>query len=136
MRNIHRKLSLLFCQLVLVAVLSPGGVIRAGNHESGSFSMSDSSVAVLATADAAAKTDTEIQQCIAERLAASPALKDQGLTASVSNGVAILTGVARNPGSKGNATRIAKKCGATTVTNNISISPAFKQKKPGTDKMQ
>jgi phage tail sheath gpL-like len=59
-------------------------------------------------------TDSEIQQCIAAKLAASPALKDQGFTATVSNGAVTLTGVARNPGSKGNATRIAKKCGATS----------------------
>jgi phage tail sheath gpL-like len=71
-------------------------------------------------------TDADIQQCIAEKLAASPALKDQGFVASVNNGVVTLTGVARNPGSKGNATRIAKKCGATTVNNNITLSPAFK----------
>jgi hypothetical protein len=71
-------------------------------------------------------TDADIQQCIAEKLAASPALKDQGFVAAVSNGAVTLTGVARNPGSKGNATRIAKKCGATTVNNNITISPSFK----------
>ena len=79
-------------------------------------------------------TDADIQQCIAGKLAASPALKDQGFIAAVSNGVVTLTGVARNPGSKGNATRIAKKCGATTVNNNITISPSFKAatKKGGT----
>lgn len=79
-------------------------------------------------ADELTKTiaDSDIQQCIVEKLAASPALKDQGFVASVSNGVVTLTGIARNPGSKGNATRIAKKCGATTVNNNITLSPAFK----------
>jgi len=81
-----------------------------------------------------ATTDSEIQQCIALKLSASPALKDQGFTASVSNGVVTLTGVARNPGSKGNATRIAKKCGATTVNNNITMSPSLKTaKKPGSE---
>jgi len=82
----------------------------------------------------AISTDSEIQQCIAGKLAASPALKDQGFTATVTNGVVTLTGMARNPGSKGNATRIAKKCGATTVNNNITISPSFKTaKKPGSE---
>jgi len=110
-----RRTILIVCQLVLLAVFS-----------------------LNAHADASpAKSDGEIQQCISDRLAASPSLKDQGLSASVSNGVATLTGTARNPGSKGAVTRIAKKCGAATVTNNITISASYKpaKKSAGEKKM-
>ena len=110
-----RRTILIVCQLVLLAVFS-----------------------LNAYADASpAKSDGEIQQCISDRLAASPSLKDQGLSSSVSNGVATLTGTARNPGSKGAVTRIAKKCGAATVTNNITISASYKpaKKSAGEKKM-
>jgi len=110
-----RKTILIVCQLLLLAVFS-----------------------LNARADTSpAKSDGEIQQCISDRLAASPSLKDQGLSASVSNGVATLTGTARNPGSKGAVTRIAKKCGAATVTNNITISASYKpaKKSAGEKKM-
>jgi len=110
-----RRTILIVCQLVLLAVFS-----------------------LNARADTSpAKSDGEIQQCISDRLAASPSLKDQGLSASVSNGVATLTGTARNPGSKGAVTRIAKKCGAATVTNNITISGSYKpaKKSAGEKKM-
>lgn len=128
MRNIPRKFLSVVCLTLTVAIMAPGVVLRAAGNE-------DTLERTTITA-ASAKSDSEIQQCIAEKLAASPALKDQGLNAAVNNGAATLTGTARNPGSKGNATRIAKKCGATLVTNNISISPAFKQKKAGTDKLR
>jgi len=110
-----RRTILIVCQLVLLAVFS-----------------------LNARADTSpGKSDGEIQQCISDRLAASPSLKDQGLSASVSNGVATLTGTARNPGSKGAVTRIAKKCGAATVTNNITISASYKpaKKSAGEKKM-
>ena len=81
------------------------------------------------SADTASKSDAEIQQCIAERLASSPSLKDQGLSASVSGGAATLSGTAKNPGSKGAATNIAKKCGATSVVNKITISADYKPPK-------
>ncbi len=125
MRKTTSKAVLVLSQLVLVAVLSLAGSL-AGSLRG---------PALAAEASGPAKTDSEIQQCISERLAASPALKDQGLTASVSNGVATLSGTARNPGSKGTATRLAKKCGATGVTNNITISPSYKPvKKPVSEK--
>ncbi len=67
--------------------------------------------------------DNAIQKCITDKFAASSSLKSQGFSASVSGGVATLTGSAKDAGSKGAATNIAKKCGAKTVTNNIT-SPA------------
>ncbi len=69
----------------------------------------------------AVKTDAEIQACIAEKLAAAPKLKDQGLSASVANGVATFTGMASNGGSKGGVSGIAKSCGAKSVVNNITV---------------
>src|SRR5438128_7119127 len=61
--------------------------------------------------------DAGIQKCISEKLAAAPSLKSQGFTVSVSGGVATLTGNAKNAGSKGSATMIAKRCGAQSVVN-------------------
>lgn len=112
-----RKVILIISQLMFVAVFA----LTVG------VSAADDSVT--------AKSDTEIQQCIAERLAASPSLKDQGFSASVSNGTATLTGTARNPGSKGAASNIAKKCGAGSVANKIAISATYKPtKKAGGEK--
>jgi hypothetical protein len=117
MRKTLRRTILALCQVVLIATVTAQPVLPAD------------------TASTSAKTDPEIQQCISERFAASPSLKDQGLTAAVANGVATLSGTARNPGSKGAATNIAKKCGATSVTNKIEISPSYKPvKKSGGEK--
>jgi len=69
---------------------------------------------------AAAPDDGTIQKCIADKLAASASLNPQGFSATVTGGVATLTGTAKDAGSKGAATNIAKKCGAKKVTNNIS----------------
>jgi len=69
---------------------------------------------------AAVPDDGTIQKCIADKLAASASLNPQGFSATVTDGVATLTGTAKDAGSKGAATNIAKKCGAKKVTNNIS----------------
>ncbi len=68
------------------------------------------------------KTDAAIQQCITDKFAAAESLKNQGLSATVSGGVATLTGTVKNIGSKGAATNIAKACGAKSVTNQITIA--------------
>ncbi len=117
MRNSLRRTIFALCQLMLIASLTPQPVLPAD------------------TASTSPKTDPEIQQCISDRFAASPSLKDQGFSSAVANGVATLSGIARNPGSKGAATNIAKKCGATSVTNKIEISPSYKPvKKAGGEK--
>ena len=69
--------------------------------------------------------DGAIQKCITDKFAGSASLNPQGFSVTVSNGVATLTGTAKDAGSKGAATNIAKKCGAKKVTNNIS-APAVK----------
>jgi osmotically-inducible protein OsmY len=70
--------------------------------------------------------DGTLQKCINDKFASSPSLKSQGFSATVTGGVATLTGTAKDAGSKGAATNIAKACGAKSVTNNISVAP-----KPG-----
>lgn len=59
---------------------------------------------------------------------ASTKLKDDGTTVAVSGGTATLTGTVKIGGHKGNATQFAKRCGATTVTNNITVESAPKTK--------
>ena len=78
---------------------------------------------------AAPASDADIQKCITDKLANSEKLKSQGFSATVSGGVATLTGKAANAGSKGAATRIAKSCGAKEVTNNIEAPPVAKPAK-------
>ena len=68
------------------------------------------------------KSDADIQKCISDKLAASASLKDQGITAAVSNGVATLTGKVKNAGSKGAATNLAKGCGAKSVNNELTVA--------------
>ncbi|MBS1791885.1 MAG: BON domain-containing protein [Acidobacteria bacterium] len=82
----------------------------------------------------AAKSDADIQKCITDKFAKSEKLSTQGFSATVSNGEATLTGNANNAGSKGAATKIAKSCGASKVTNNITSPPVSKPKKSGDDK--
>ena len=79
-------------------------------------------------AKAVPKTDAEIEQCIKDRLAKAPKLKDQGFSVSVSGGVATFTGTAKNSGSKGGVTSIAKACHATKVVNNITVPASTKPK--------
>lgn len=72
------------------------------------------------TAPSAGKSDSEIRQCIENRLASSEKLGGQGFTVAVTNREATLTGTARNSGSKGAVTRIARTCGADKVSNLIT----------------
>ena len=85
-------------------------------------------------AAAAPKSDADIQKCITDKFAAAEKLKSQGFSATISNGEATLIGTANNAGSKGAATKIAKSCGATKVTNNISSPPVSKPAKPADKK--
>lgn len=80
---------------------------------------------------AAPKADAEIQKCTQDRLAGSK-LKDNGFAVAVSGGTITLSGTTKVAGHKGVATQFAKRCGATTVTNNITVEKAAKsaEKKP------
>jgi osmotically-inducible protein OsmY len=79
----------------------------------------------------APKTDADIQKCTEDKLG-STKLKDDGITVAVSGGDATLTGTTQIAGHKGNATKFAKHCGATKVTNNITVqsTPKSKTMKP------
>lgn len=87
------------------------------------------------SAPATPKSDADIQKCIADKFANSEKLKSQGFSAAVSNGEAMLSGTAKNAGSKGAATGIAKSCGASKVTNNITAPAIPKPAKPAEKKM-
>ena len=77
--------------------------------------------AKVAKVAAAPKNDAEVAKCINDKFAASSAIKNG--KASVSGGVATLSGDVMSGGSKGGQTRAAKACGATSVTNNITVAP-------------
>lgn len=77
-------------------------------------------IAQTPTTTSASKSDSEIRQCIENRLASSEKLGGQGFTVAVTNREATLTGTARNSGSKGAVTRIARTCGAEKVSNLIT----------------
>ncbi|MGH9834013.1 MAG: hypothetical protein ACREBD_20190 [Blastocatellia bacterium] len=77
--------------------------------------------------DTAPKSDADVQKCITDKFAASEKMK--GFSASVSGGAATLAGDAATAGLKGNATRMAKSCGAKSVTNNMTAPPVAKPKK-------
>ena len=73
------------------------------------------------------KTDADIQKCIEDKLSGSK-LKGDGITVAVSGGDSTLTGATKVAGHKGNATQFAKRCGATKVTNNITVESTPKTK--------
>lgn len=73
------------------------------------------------------KTDADIQKCIEDKLSSSK-LKDDGITVAVSSGDSTLTGVTKVAGHKNNAAQFAKRCGATKVTNNITVQSTPKVK--------
>ena len=85
-------------------------------------------------AAAAPKSDADIQKCIQDKVSTTPSMKDKPPSVSVSGGVATLTGEAKNGGTKGAATNIAKRCGAKSVTNNMTVAAAAKAAKPAADK--
>jgi hypothetical protein len=76
------------------------------------------------------KTDSEIRQCIEDRLTSSEKLGSQGFSIKVNNQEATLTGTARNSGSKGAVTRIARTCGAVKVTNLITAPSPKRSARP------
>ena len=78
------------------------------------------------TAKVVPQSDSDIQACIQQKLAAAPKLKTQGFNVAVSGGAATFTGTAANPGSKGGVSGIAKSCGAKQIVNNITIQAAAK----------
>lgn len=84
-------------------------------------------VAQGAAKTVAPKSDSDVQKCIQDKLAGSK-LKEDNLSVAVSGGEATLTGATKIGGHKGNATQFAKRCGATKVTNNITVQSVAKSK--------
>jgi len=76
---------------------------------------------------AAPKADADIQKCTQDKFS-SGKFKDDGITVAVSGGEATLAGTTKISGHKGNATQFAKRCGATKVTNNITVESTPKHK--------
>jgi osmotically-inducible protein OsmY len=76
-----------------------------------------------ASSAAMALDDDAIEKAIKARFASLPSLKDNStLGVSVSGGVVTLTGVVKNPGTKGVATKAAKKVsGVKKINNEIVI---------------
>jgi osmotically-inducible protein OsmY len=78
-------------------------------------------------------TDPDIQKCIEEKFANAPSLKEKKPGVTVSNGLATITGEAKNGGAKGGATRIANSCGAKEVKNEMTVAAGAR--KPAEKKM-
>ena len=93
------------------------------------FLIASASAHGTGTSVPAQKSDAEIQKCILDGMAASASLKEQKLEATVSDGKVTITGAARNPGSKGAATRMAKRCGAKEVKNEATVENPIRPKK-------
>lgn len=72
-------------------------------------------------------TDADIQKCIEEKFTNAASMKDKKAGVSVSGGVATITGEAKNGGTKGGATKMAKACGAKEVKNQMTV-PAMAKK--------
>jgi len=118
-----KRIVVVFCIVFAMSAFTPAQ--DAQPSKGGEMAKSKSSKAEKS----APKGDADIQKCIMDKFANSEKLKSQGFSASVSNSEATLTGNARNAGSKGAATKIAKSCGAQKVTNNITAPPIPKPKK-------
>ncbi len=117
------------CGLALIAALALNVMAQTGTQTEEAKQKTERAKETAKTKKAATPTDDAgIQKCISDRLAASARLKDLGLTATVSNGEATLTGSAKNSGQKASAATIARRCGAKKVTNNITVEAATKAK--------
>jgi osmotically-inducible protein OsmY len=112
------------CNLMFLALLTC--TVAAQEMEKKPATKADKPAKVKAAKPTA---DPDILKCIEERFANAKSLKDKPPSASVSNGVATLTGEAKNGGTKGGATRIAKSCGAKEIKNEMSVLPGAKPAK-------
>jgi osmotically-inducible protein OsmY len=72
------------------------------------------------------KSDSDIQKCIQDKLAKAKSLGTESITVTVANGEATLAGTVKKSGEKGGATNICKSCGATKITNNLTVEKMAK----------
>ncbi len=122
-----KKIIAAICGVLLASVVALAQAAQPA--QGGEMMMKKTKEKKAEKAPAEPKSDADVQKCITDKFAASAKLKSQGFSAAVSEGVATLTGNAANAGSKGAATRIAKSCGAKSVTNNITAPPVAKPAK-------
>lgn len=78
--------------------------------------------AKAAAVDCSTVNNEMLAKNVNDRLAATPSLKGQAITATASGGAVTLTGKVKTGGNKGTATRVAKavKC-VMSVTNNLEV---------------
>ena len=74
------------------------------------------------------KADADIQADIQKGLAANAKLKAEPITVSVAGGVATFAGTVKNTGNKNAVPGIAKKAGAKSTVNNITVEAPPKKK--------
>ena len=105
-----RKVCLFVCLLMLA------GGVRAQNTNASKSKPAKPPV------DCSRTDDAQLTAEVKDKLSKAPSLKDLGLDASVSGGVATLTGKVSNGRLKGTATRVAKavKC-VKSVNNQITV---------------
>lgn len=114
--------------LISALMLTVGMAFAQGNMASNTAKPAKTKK-VKAMKAAVPTDDAGIQKCITDKFASQEKMKAYGLSASVSGGVATLSGTVPNGGSKGNATSTAKRCGAKSVTNSITVTPKTKTAK-------
>lgn len=117
-----KKVTFLVSALLLAFSLATANGVQNNTNASGTKTKTK-------TSKPKPTTDADIQKCISDSFANGEKMKNYGLSASVSGGVATLTGTVPNGGAKGNATSTAKRCGAKSVTNNITVTPKEKKTK-------
>lgn len=120
-----KRMFIVFCLVMFIGALSSLALAQGGD------TMKAEKKSAKKAEASAPKSDADIQKCIVDKLAKSEKLSSQGFSVAVSGGEATLTGTAKNAGSKGAATGIAKSCGASKVMNNITSPPVSKPKKSG-----
>jgi hyperosmotically inducible periplasmic protein len=106
-------------KLLLVLGIALGLVISTAAAPQGKSKSPEKSIAAAAMVD-----DTTLAKNVKEKLASVPSMKDAPISVEAKSGVVTLTGEVKNPGTKGAATRIARKvAGVKSVDNQLKIAP-------------
>jgi osmotically-inducible protein OsmY len=116
-----KRMSFWFSSLALFALLTFNVTAQDMQKNPDAKPKAAKAKAVMPTAD------PEILKCIQEKFANAASLKDKPPSVAVTNGVATITGEAKNGGAKGGATRIAKSCGAKEIKNEMTVAASAKK---------
>lgn len=105
--------------VVLLMLILTGGAVCA--QEAGAAKPKTSRPKAPAV-DCATVDDAALAKNVNDRLAATPSLKGQAITATASSGAVTLTGKVKTGANKGTATRVARavKC-VKSLTNNLEV---------------